>query len=78
MLKGHERQQVADITRLGVATPFDAAHDVCFYDANASALTLDLRDGQFVIYFPHDGHLPMIAPGDAGPIRKLVVKIAAE
>jgi YhcH/YjgK/YiaL family protein len=78
MLRGHERQAVADIASLEVATPFDAEKDVMFYKPTAKFLMADLRENQFVFYFPHDGHLPLIAPGEVGTIRKLVVKIAAK
>lgn len=77
MLAGEECQQVADITRLDGATPYDLQKDVQFYTGTANPLTVHLRDGHFVIYFPHDGHLPMIAASQPAPIRKLVLKIAA-
>ena len=78
MLRGHERQKVADIEQLSGATPYAAEKDVIFYEKVIHPLTVDLRVAQFVFYFPHDGHLPMIAPIHEAAIRKLVLKIAVE
>lgn len=78
MLRGREQQKVADINILADATPYDTAKDVVFYRSAPQALTAELSESQFVFYFPHDGHLPMIAVGSDTAIRKLVVKIAVE
>lgn len=45
--------------------------DVLFYN-DAPDTYFELRDNQFVIFYPDDVHAPMI--GD-GPIKKLVVKV---
>jgi len=37
---------------------------------------LTVGAGQFVILWPGDAHMPGIAAGVPGPVRKVVVKIA--
>jgi biofilm protein TabA len=52
------------------------------YDAEADLLKLEgegeyvtARPGTFVILFPQDAHMPAIAVGTPGPVRKIVVKV---
>lgn len=76
MVRGRERQEVGDIDNLDGATPFDVEKDVMFFESARLSVSVDLQDGQFALYFPHDGHKPMIAVDGAKSIRKLVMKIA--
>ena len=32
--------------------------------------------GTFVVFFPHDAHMPGLALGEPAPVRKVVVKVA--
>ena len=51
---------------------FNEEKDVIFY-ADAPDMYFQLKDSQFVIFYPNDVHAPMIGEG---PIKKLVVKVA--
>ncbi|HEX5555243.1 MAG TPA: YhcH/YjgK/YiaL family protein [Chitinophagaceae bacterium] len=51
--------------------PYNAEKDVTFFDDRPD-MYFQLKEGQFVIFFPEDVHAPMI--GD-GMIRKMVVKV---
>ena len=42
--------------------PYNAEKDITFFNDKASAF-IDVRMGQFVIFFPDDGHLPGIVDG---------------
>ncbi len=50
---------------------FDEAKDCLFFD-DAPATFYTARDGQMSIFFPTDGHAPMIGEGD---IVKCIVKV---
>jgi YhcH/YjgK/YiaL family protein len=52
--------------------PYDGDDDVRFF-ADPPAAWITTHPGAFVIFFPEDGHLPLISTGQ---IRKVVVKIA--
>ncbi len=54
-----------------VKSSYNEANDIAFYEERPTTL-LRIIPGQFVIFFPEDGHAPGI--GD-GKIRKIVVKI---
>lgn len=50
---------------------YNTSKDITFFTDKPSAY-VRVEPGQFVIFFPHDGHAPCI--GD-GAIRKLVIKV---
>lgn len=52
-------------------TEYDAERDVEFYNVKAQNY-IQLRPGQFVIYFPTDGHSPAIT---GKPLRKAIFKV---
>jgi YhcH/YjgK/YiaL family protein len=47
--------------------------DVLFFDDKAQTF-VTLREGEFAIFFPEDGHQPMIGEGE---IRKCIIKVKA-
>lgn len=54
-----------------VEVPYNPEKDFMLY-SNEPDTYFSLNNGQFVIFFPEDVHLPMLGEG---PIKKLVVKI---
>lgn len=52
--------------------PYNPDKDITFYVDRPTAYT-KIYPGEFVIYFPEDGHAPCIGEG---LIRKIVVKVA--
>lgn len=55
-----------------IESPYNPDKDYMFYSDEPDTF-FSLKNGQFVIFFPEDVHMPML--GD-GLIKKLVVKIA--
>ncbi len=54
--------------------PYDADKDFLKLEGQTDRLTL--RSGYFAIFFPDDGHMPMLQLGDQPePVKKLVFKI---
>jgi len=51
--------------------PCDAERDITFYDGLAEQY-FTLQPGQFVIFFPQDGHAPCIS--EAETLQKVIVK----
>lgn len=51
------------------------ANDVAFYAYDEPETTLLLKPGMFAVFFPMDVHRPCCAPGQPGPIKKVVIKI---
>jgi len=76
VVSGVERMGYANIRNMTVAQPYDAACDAEFFDGAGSFLTV--HAGMFAVFAPHDVHMPGIADGAPGPVRKIVVKVAMD
>ena len=74
IVEGEEVMGVAPVSELTEKTPFDPAKDVGFFDGTGQFFTM--RAGEFAILYPHDAHMPQIAPGEPAYVRKVVVKVA--
>ncbi len=73
---GIETQGYAPIGRLEETQPYSAEKDVLFLAGSGDTVTAD--GGTFVIYFPHDGHMPGLAFEKPAPVVKVVVKVLVE
>ncbi|HEU5395959.1 MAG TPA: YhcH/YjgK/YiaL family protein [Verrucomicrobiae bacterium] len=60
-----------------VTQSYSPEKDVTFYAAPAPTqmTTINLRAGDFTIFFPEDGHAPGLECGRCGEVRKVVVKV---
>lgn len=56
------------------AAPFDTTKDIQFFE-DKPIVKFDLMPGNFVIFFPQDGHAPCIGEGS---IIKIVIKVKVE
>jgi biofilm protein TabA len=65
----------APLGALQVAQPYVAEKDVAFYAMPAQATPVNLRAGEFAIFFPEDGHAPGLEYDGASAVRKVVVKV---
>jgi YhcH/YjgK/YiaL family protein len=74
VVSGVERIGVAPVETLRVTDPFDEGRDLIKYAGDGDWITV--REGQFTVFFPQDGHMPGVQAGDAVPVRKVVVKVA--
>lgn len=46
-----------------------------FYQLEGDGTKIELKAGQFMIFFPDDGHMPGVKCGESAPVIKLVAKI---
>ena len=76
VVSGAERIGHSPIDRLAVTDPFNDEKDLIKFAGSGDWVTV--REGQFTVFFPHDGHMPgiQIDGGGATPVRKVVVKVA--
>lgn len=74
-LSGDEVMGYTPIEELPYAE-FVEADDASLYSAELDARDyFNVKKGQFVMFFPQDGHAPAITPE---PLKKVIVKIAVE
>jgi biofilm protein TabA len=52
--------------------PYDPDGDIRFFD-DPPVAWFPVEPGMFAIFFPEDGHLPLVSPGE---IHKVIVKVA--
>lgn len=74
LLSGEEVIRVTDLATLAEAIPYDPENDIAFYHPTPGNDLL-LREGDFVILFPHEAHLPKIPAVATGEVRKVVMKV---
>lgn len=80
LLSGREVIEIFPKKTLTVSEPYNPARDVEFYEKPAqSHAKVTLMPGQFLVFFPDDAHMPCLMAGATPePVKKVVVKIAAE
>ena len=79
IVSGRELTRYAHTSSLRGAMPYNPVSDVVNYSGcRHEAGALVLGAGDFVVFFPQDGHRPGITHGEAAEVRKVVVKIQAQ
>jgi YhcH/YjgK/YiaL family protein len=73
ILSGHERIGYAPSEYLQSGTYVEEKD---FLPLRGEGVSLELSAGFFVVFFPEDAHMPGLAAGKPGPVKKVVVKVA--
>ena len=73
---GRETLLWAPLSQLtSVTEPYNEAKDVEFFATPSQVTPLALQAGEFAIFYPADGHAPMLVCHSASEVRKVVVKV---
>jgi len=72
VVQGCERMGYGPLGRFAGGT-YDADKDIAFLAGAGDLLTL--ADGEFVLLWPGDVHMPQMAVDNPAPVKKIVVKI---
>jgi len=77
LIKGSEIIESANIGELVIETLYDTNNDVEFYTrSNVEKTVTRLTPGIFVVYFPHDAHIPgVFVDNTPKEVKKAVIKI---
>lgn len=73
VVQGTERIGYAPLHRMQLES-YDEQRDLAVLKGEGDFLTL--TDGCFMLLWPEDAHMPGLQAGQAGPVRKIVFKIA--
>ena len=76
MIKGAEKIGVTDLANCKTCIEYDAERDLEFYDITCDEEYLELKEGQFMVFFPTDAHKPSISIDKKTTVKKVVVKVA--
>ncbi len=75
VVSGAETMTYAPSDTLTPTGPYDAQKDVIKFDNSNPGLKVPCQAGDFMIFFPWDGHKPKAASGEPCEVKKVVVKI---
>ncbi len=75
VIVGEEIMELSDVGNLTVTEDLRPAKDVLFYAGFTNHSTLRVNAGEVAVFFPIDGHRPLVAPGAPMLVRKVVVKV---
>lgn len=73
IISGTELMGYAHIEGLNASTDYDEAKDAIILTGSGDFLTVSA--GGFVIFYPHDAHMPSISAGSPQPVKKAVIKV---
>lgn len=74
LISGNESIGWAPSQDLTPTAPYDAERDLIFFNEPPQT-TVQLRPGDFTIFWPRDAHLPLVGEG---PIHKIILKVSIE
>lgn len=82
VISGNERMDFSLIDNFLEDIPYDSEKDVEFLKLKEDALcpnVINVREGDFAVFFPQDVHAPMLSCNDGcEKIKKVIVKIKAD
>ena len=76
VIKGEEKIGVTDLSNCETCIEYDRERDLEFYIIKSKAEFIELKEGAFAIFYPHDVHKPSIAINQPSTVKKVVVKVA--
>lgn len=75
VIVGEEIMELTDVDNLKVAEDLRPAKDMLFYEGFSRHTTLRVAAGEVAVFFPVDGHRPLVAASAPALVRKVVVKV---
>lgn len=75
VVSGRELMGVIEVNELKLAEDYRTERDLMFFGAASGGSTLRVGPGGVAVFFPADGHMPSLADGPSGVVRKTVVKV---
>ncbi len=77
VLEGKETISVKPVSELKESVPYNKEKDVAFYLTDAGGVDCSMQEGDALLLFPEDGHMPGadFTDGEHGQVKKAVIKI---
>ncbi len=77
MINGEERCGIADYKFCSVKEAYNDDKDIEFLNCEKSNYYQVLKNGEFLVFFPHDAHQPALYSGNKQFVKKVIVKVLA-
>ncbi len=75
IVSGKEIIKTCALDGLKEKTPYNDEKDVAFYFSNANLKENHLMDGDYMILYPEDAHMPGMKDDISSTVRKVVIKV---
>lgn len=76
LTSGYEVMKSVNVSKIVTAEAYDENRDVEFFESSDEACASTVADGEFVVFYPEDAHMPGIAYKDVPmDIKKVIIKI---
>lgn len=75
MLQGEELIHLTPATAVGKGDGYQDEKDFELFSMPAEHSMVRLREGEFAVFFPGEGHKPGLAIAAPQPVRKVVIKV---
>ena len=75
VIKGSEKIGITDYSNCQTSIEYDNERDLEFYTFDNKEEFIELTEGSFAIFYPHDAHKPSIKIETQSVVKKVVVKV---
>lgn len=75
IIKGEERMEFADATKLKVGEAYNAEKDVVFFEEPKVIDAFIVSAGDYRIFYPEDAHRPGLCVGEPSKVKKILAKV---
>ena len=72
---GQENIFVAPIEKLSILKNYNSTKDIIIYSNSFLGEKISLHEGEMVIFYPQDGHMPCVLDTQPQQVKKIVIKI---
>lgn len=73
IVTGRELMGYTSLNNLKPKVEYDKTKDIEFLEGNGNFF--EVKEGYFVVFMPHDAHMPSISVNQAEFVKKIVVKV---
>lgn len=76
MIKGVEKVGVTDYSNCSTKEEYNKEKDIEFFKCNIQDRYQTLEEGEFLVFFPQDAHMPALDYEEKKFVKKVIVKVA--
>lgn len=78
LVSGHERMDIADVSRLTIKEDYNSNKDVMFWNVPQHMLSVSLNAGDIIVLYPENAHRGAVSENNSSKVVKVVGKVCIE